>query len=722
MASGSSGGLGRLEALFACGSLGGKTDAELLQLFASGEASEAAFEALVVRHGPDVLRACRRILSDPNDAEDAFQATFLVLARRAASGSIGRSDSLGPWLHGVALRVARKARVAAARRRKHEGRVAGRPVAGPAQADDLAIRLREEVERLPEPLRTPVVLCYLEDMTYQGAARRLEVSEGTIRGRLVKARTLLRLRLGRHEDAVTSGRPEGSASRGRPPRVPRALVATTIRSAMAMAPDGVGLPGLSATVAELMEGVLTMTLVTRWMLFGVALLTSCLAAAGGAALAAKGDGQPPIAERVDSKQEPPKVAVRPDESAADPHPADVLTLDLAIHRLLIRTREDPAWIEMPMARFDVLNAGFRAGPTVDVDSQFASFRDDSTRRPGGPTQYDINISDPLDYSLKRQVRTRRAGAAKTVTEAQYQDAVRNRIAGLHTMYVDAQKAQERPHEARANLAYWAGLLEEARGQGRRGAVPQDDVGQIESSRQLANWQLSEAKAALARAKRDLGLSLAFSVEESNRFEVERLRLTEQPIPPSDRLIHLALQARPDLAALRFGLTRAEGDLGEASKRPTRSEDAYVLYQPYTLQDNTRTDRESKTSFAMGVTVPLPVYNRKQGNIKRAEINLRPTQFQLAEKERAISQEVEGRHRECESIRAGYRGTLIRLQRHRRAFQEAERRYETGEGKAEDIVKARRDLEASQTQYLDLLARHRRGLLALNTGVGVRLFP
>ena len=126
----SGGGLGRLGTLFACGSLGGKTDAELLELFASGEAAEAAFEALIVRHGPDVLRTCRRVLSDPNDAEDAFQATFLVLARRASSGSIGGTGSLGPWLHGVALRVARKARVAAARRRKHEGRVAGRPHAG----------------------------------------------------------------------------------------------------------------------------------------------------------------------------------------------------------------------------------------------------------------------------------------------------------------------------------------------------------------------------------------------------------------------------------------------------------------------------------------------------------------------------------------------------------------------------------------------------------------
>src|SRR5262249_34000675 len=158
-------------------------------------------------HGPGVLRASRRVLPDPNDAEDAFQATFLVLARRASSGSIGRPESLGPWLRGIAIRVARKARVAAPRRRKHEGWAARRAEASPSRSDDLAVAVREEVDRLPEPLRSPLVLCYFENLTYEGAARRLAVTEGTVRGRLVKARSLLRSRLRRHEDAVASRRP-----------------------------------------------------------------------------------------------------------------------------------------------------------------------------------------------------------------------------------------------------------------------------------------------------------------------------------------------------------------------------------------------------------------------------------------------------------------------------------------------------------------------------------
>ena len=98
--------------------------------------------------------------------------------------------------------------------------MAARLEADSASRNDLADSLREEVDRLPEPLRTPVVLCYLEDMTYQGAARRLDVSVGTIRGRLVKARGMLRSRLGRTEEIAATGRADGPASRRRPPRVP----------------------------------------------------------------------------------------------------------------------------------------------------------------------------------------------------------------------------------------------------------------------------------------------------------------------------------------------------------------------------------------------------------------------------------------------------------------------------------------------------------------------
>ena len=252
---------------------------------------------LVVRHGPSVLRACRRALIDPNDAEDAFQATFLILARRGGLNAIGRPESLSPWLHGVALRVARKARVAAARRRRHERQVAGRIVLDNGHQEDLASVLREEVDGLPEALKAPVVFCYLEGMTYRGAAQRLRVSEGTIRGRLARARELLRLRLSREEKAVPAGRRDASTSRPPASRVPPALIGATVRAAMTLTPGGVGSVGISAAVAELMEGVLTMMLVTRLLVGVVAIAVFGLAAAGGAALAARSaDDKPGVTQ------------------------------------------------------------------------------------------------------------------------------------------------------------------------------------------------------------------------------------------------------------------------------------------------------------------------------------------------------------------------------------------------------------------------------------------
>jgi RNA polymerase sigma factor (sigma-70 family) len=138
------------------------TDADLLRRFVATR-DEAAFEVLVRRHGPMVLAVCRRILHTPHDAEDAFQASFLILVRRAAA--IENQDSLSSWLHGVALRTAWKARSERANRRKHE-RQAVPMSAAPAESEvvwrDLRPVLDEEIQRLPEPYRTLVVLCYLE--------------------------------------------------------------------------------------------------------------------------------------------------------------------------------------------------------------------------------------------------------------------------------------------------------------------------------------------------------------------------------------------------------------------------------------------------------------------------------------------------------------------------------------------------------------------------------
>jgi RNA polymerase sigma factor (sigma-70 family) len=183
------------------------TDAQLLDWYLSrrDEAAEAAFEELVIRHGPMVLRLCRSVLQDAHDAEDAFQAVFLVLANRA--GSIRRGGSIASWLFGVANRVASRARARAGRRRKVERCAAEQTVEGfsPREIDPDWEILHEEIGRLPERLRGPVVLCALEGMSYGAAARRLEVSEATVRGRLVRARERLRQGLTRRGVGLPAG-------------------------------------------------------------------------------------------------------------------------------------------------------------------------------------------------------------------------------------------------------------------------------------------------------------------------------------------------------------------------------------------------------------------------------------------------------------------------------------------------------------------------------------
>jgi RNA polymerase sigma factor (sigma-70 family) len=190
----------QIGSLFDGGSVAGLSDRHLIDRFVDRRdpAGEAAFAALVARHGPMVLGACRQLLGDRHLAEDAFQAVFLVLARKA--GSIRDPDLLGNWLYGVALRTSRKARVRRARRRKGEedrsmrdpGPRSIAPAEQPILAREQAEALHDEIERLPGAFRLPIVLCYFEGLTLDEAARRLRCPAGTLRSRLARARDKLR--------------------------------------------------------------------------------------------------------------------------------------------------------------------------------------------------------------------------------------------------------------------------------------------------------------------------------------------------------------------------------------------------------------------------------------------------------------------------------------------------------------------------------------------------
>jgi HlyD family secretion protein len=195
-----------LRRLYDAGTAVGLTDGQLLERFATrrDEGAELAFAALVERHGAMVLRTCRGILRDHHDAMDAFQATFLVLARKG--GSLWVLDSIGPWLHRVACRAAVRARNTTARRRAVEK--GATEMAGAEDGGDraeIASIIHEEIDRLPERYRAPVVLCDLEGRTCEQAARHIGCPVGTVASRLARGRVRLRDRLRRRGLAPGAG-------------------------------------------------------------------------------------------------------------------------------------------------------------------------------------------------------------------------------------------------------------------------------------------------------------------------------------------------------------------------------------------------------------------------------------------------------------------------------------------------------------------------------------
>jgi RNA polymerase sigma factor (sigma-70 family) len=252
------------------------TDAELLQAFIARR-DEAAFTALVRRHGPMVLGVCRHLLHHQQDAEDAFQATFLILARQVAT--LRNRQALTGWLHGVAYRTCQSLKRAAARRRKHEGQVRTIPPQTPVA--ELAWRevqaaLEQEIARLPEKYRTVFVLCCQEGRSRAEAAHQLGLKEGTVCSRLDHARKRLQQRLSRQGislaavlSAVALARDAGAAA------VPAFLRQTTVQAALAYANGQTAAGAASAGVAALVEGVTRTMLATK-----LKMLTACVLVAG----------------------------------------------------------------------------------------------------------------------------------------------------------------------------------------------------------------------------------------------------------------------------------------------------------------------------------------------------------------------------------------------------------------------------------------------------------
>jgi cobalt-zinc-cadmium efflux system outer membrane protein len=414
-----------------------------------------------------------------------------------------------------------------------------------------------------------------------------------------------------------------------------------------------------------------------------------------------------------------ELPVREDEG-----PADGLTIDQAIDRTIAANLDLMARrYEIPLADADALQASLRANPLLYADTQLVPYGSYSTRRPGGPTQYDLNISYPIDYSHKRRERIASARAAQRIVEAMFQDAVRLQIANVGNAYINALAARETLRYTETGLRGLESLLAATQKLIPGGDRTRADVLRIKAQRDTAEVGVLDAREGYVKAKRILGGFLAMDPAESEALELRgSIRDPGPPAPAPEELTEMALRYRPDVIANRLGVPYAMAQY--KLQRANAYSDAYLLYQPYTFQNNTPFHEKSAHSWALGITMPLPLYNRNQGNIRRAELNIPQTQIQLAALERQVAIEV----RQAQSEYMVTRAYVEKLETgmlasSREALEGTRKLFIAGEaGDLTQLLNIQREYNNAVRMYHDTAIRHRRSVIGLNTAVGTRVLP
>ncbi len=408
-------------------------------------------------------------------------------------------------------------------------------------------------------------------------------------------------------------------------------------------------------------------------------------------------------------------------------PKDGLTLDRAIDVTLERSLDlRGKFYEISMARADILQASLRANPIFYQDGQLLQYRGTSTQfsrmAPGGPSQFDTNVTYPLDISHKRQARTLVATRAEHVLEALYQDAIRQRIDDVYGAYVTALANRQTVRYAKNSVKGLVELTEQNQQKFQGGDISKGVFSAVKVRLRTAQLGLLDAEASYRKAKRDLGGLMNLKLEEIESLELNGSIQDLAPAPPpAEFLRKIATQERPDIVSYRLATVRAEADVRLA--KANAFSDVYVLWQPYTFQDNTPYGLKSQYSWALGVTVPLPIYNRNQGGIQRAKENVFQTQIELADLERQAQIDVESALQEYEVTRRQVKelrddvvpdAAFVR--------DEVFRLYKAGAKSLPDYLDAQLEYNLTVKQYLDTAVRHRRSMLSLNTVVGRRIMP
>jgi RNA polymerase sigma factor (sigma-70 family) len=521
-----------LETLFHLGTIGDLSDGQLLERFTTcgGDAAELAFTALVERHGPMVLRVCRGSLKDPNDAQDAFQATFLVLVQKARS--LWVQDSLGPWLHRVAHRIAYRARRSAARRREHERRAAeSRPawISGREDGMDDSAVLHEEIDRLPDHCRLPVVLCDLEGLTHEQVARHLGWPIGTVKSRLTRGREWLRARLVRRGLAPAAGLAGGaSIVRSASAAVPAELVEATARAARALAAGAATAGVVPATVALLVEGALNAMLMSK-LKYAV---LACSLLATGAFVVAQPAGRAP-----QPRAQPVKARAARIPEAASKATDDATRGEAAVAREVKRLELDLIAAEVEMLRVEVTNA-----------------LEERERR--GEIARQVVPSDENEESVRRRWAEQAEKAAEHYQQlrAQYLTEARKLMTARQRLGLDPNWEQDRREESPSEAPSReqpgeppAGKSGPHRSGAAIGSVDMDAVGKRYENLQRLEEQLKRDRMA---AEQSLAKSQA---------QIKKLTEQMKRLPP----------ASSDYIALENQIAELKGRLGTEEEREQR---------------------------------------------------------------------------------------------------------------------------------------------------------
>jgi cobalt-zinc-cadmium efflux system outer membrane protein len=407
----------------------------------------------------------------------------------------------------------------------------------------------------------------------------------------------------------------------------------------------------------------------------------------------------------------------------DEGPEAGLTLEQAIGGV-IRSNPELAvkFQEIPKAQSDILTAGLWGNPLVFASADSVPYGKYSPQRPGS-NNYGVTIVQPFDVNGKLRARTRLAETARNVLQAQYQDAVRLELDKLHVAWVDALNARTSVQYLKTSLDGYGALLATIQDRVSKKVAPESDLDTAVIQQETATVAYEEAVTRYRQAKRVLAVLLGIPSAQADGIELRgTIRDLAPPPPPAEELVRIALCQRPDLVANRLGVRSALANVDV--QRRERFPDVFALYTPYGFDaNNGDPGARGATSWGAGVFATVPLFNRNQGNISRAQRNVRQTQLEVSGLERQVVAEVEGAALEYGSSRGAverFERTILPRAGHLR--DDKFRLYNSGEEGLITYLNAQRDYNEAIRQYRDTLIRHRRSMLGLNIAVGQRILP